>query len=59
MAKDARSCIPKTPKKKMPDEDEDDESPLCPSGYRYNATNQVCDGMYNLKKCSILIQVRE
>lgn len=49
LANDGRSCIPKSPKdnNKKPDTDEDNElSPLCPSGYRYNATNQVCDGTY-------------
>ncbi|XP_024879851.1 fibrillin-3-like [Temnothorax curvispinosus] len=45
LAKDARSCIARSSRtKKMPDKDKDNESlPLCPSGYRYNATNQVCD----------------
>ncbi|XP_018398956.1 PREDICTED: fibrillin-1-like [Cyphomyrmex costatus] len=43
LANDARSCILRSPRKKMPDKDEDNESPLCPLGYRYNATNQVCD----------------
>ncbi|KAL6430493.1 hypothetical protein ACFW04_007830 [Cataglyphis niger] len=47
LANDGRSCIPKSPKdNKKADVDEDNElSPLCPSGYRYNATNQVCDDL--------------
>ncbi|XP_011333166.1 fibrillin-1-like isoform X3 [Ooceraea biroi] len=44
LADDGRSCIPKSSKNKKPHvNDDDDLSPLCPSGYRYNATNQVCD----------------
>lgn len=49
LADDGRSCIPKSPKDNKKDTDEDNElSPLCPSGYRYNATNQVCDGTYTI-----------
>ncbi|XP_076668059.1 uncharacterized protein LOC143368830 isoform X1 [Andrena cerasifolii] len=44
LADDKRSCIPKSSEKKttVPKE-ESDLSALCPVGYRYNATNQVCD----------------
>ncbi|KAL6257929.1 hypothetical protein P5V15_011528 [Pogonomyrmex californicus] len=45
LADDARSCILRSSKGKKNDDDDDDDesSPLCPSGYRYNATRQVCD----------------
>ncbi|XP_011707681.1 PREDICTED: fibrillin-1-like isoform X2 [Wasmannia auropunctata] len=45
LASDGRSCIARSPRnKKKPDKAEDNElSPLCPLGYRYNATIQVCD----------------
>ncbi|XP_017758004.1 PREDICTED: fibrillin-3-like [Eufriesea mexicana] len=44
LANDKRSCMPKSPESRsnIPDEEEDFSS-LCPQGYRYNATNQVCD----------------
>ncbi|EFN68423.1 Fibrillin-2 [Camponotus floridanus] len=47
LADDGRSCIPKSKsndnKKSNVDEEDNELSPLCPSGYRYNSTNQVCD----------------
>ncbi|XP_012529954.2 fibrillin-1 isoform X2 [Monomorium pharaonis] len=44
LAEDARSCIPRSRTKKMPDKNADNELlPSCPTGYRYNVTNQVCD----------------
>ncbi|XP_076236207.1 uncharacterized protein LOC143180395 [Calliopsis andreniformis] len=44
LADDGRSCIPKSPEKKATAPNaESDLSPLCPAGYRYNVTNQVCD----------------
>lgn len=52
LAGDGRSCIPKSKSKdnKKPNVDEEDNelSPLCPSGYRYNSTNQVCDGTFTI-----------
>lgn len=45
LANDKRSCIPKSSENKTTVPNESDEfSALCPAGYRYNATNQVCDG---------------
>lgn len=47
LADDGRSCIQKTTKnKKSTEAAENVSSPLCPSGYRYNAVKQVCDGTY-------------
>ena len=44
LADDKRSCIPKSSEKKTTVTDEEsDFSALCPVGYRYNVTNQVCD----------------
>ncbi|XP_034188272.2 uncharacterized protein LOC117607997 isoform X1 [Osmia lignaria lignaria] len=44
LANDKRSCIPKSSENKTTVPNEGDEfSALCPAGYRYNATNQVCD----------------
>ncbi|XP_076376095.1 uncharacterized protein LOC143259120 [Megalopta genalis] len=45
LANDNHSCIPKSAQQNntaAPDETTD-LSPICPPGYRYNATNQVCD----------------
>ncbi|KAL0113527.1 hypothetical protein PUN28_012588 [Cardiocondyla obscurior] len=44
LAKDKRSCILRLPRNKKPDKNKDDE-PLCPLGYRYNATTQKCDDL--------------
>ncbi|XP_012149839.2 uncharacterized protein LOC100874867 [Megachile rotundata] len=44
LANDKRSCIPKSSENKTTVPTEEDEfAALCPAGYRYNATNQVCD----------------
>ncbi|CAK9820357.1 FBN2 [Anthophora quadrimaculata] len=44
LAKDKHSCIPKSLEKKSTIPEETSElSSICPSGYRYNATRQVCD----------------
>lgn len=41
---DGRTCAPKSSRtKSSPEPEQDDLSPLCPNGYRYNAVNQVCD----------------
>ncbi|XP_054011032.1 fibrillin-1-like [Hylaeus anthracinus] len=44
LANDGRSCIPRSSDRESirPDEGSD-LSPVCPNGYRYNATRQVCD----------------
>lgn len=46
LADDKHSCLPKPSEAKTTTipEDNNDFSLLCPAGYRYNATNQVCDG---------------
>lgn len=50
LADDKRSCIPKSSEKKATATNEESElSALCPVGYRYNATNQVCDGEYEMQ----------
>ncbi|XP_043527700.1 fibrillin-2-like [Frieseomelitta varia] len=44
LAKDKHSCLPKKFENKSTTSEDDNEFlPLCPTGYRYNATNQVCD----------------
>ncbi|XP_032679008.1 fibrillin-1-like isoform X2 [Odontomachus brunneus] len=46
LADDGRSCMPKTTKNKKSTDAADKDtapSPLCPLGYRYNETKQVCD----------------
>ncbi|XP_033310494.1 fibrillin-1-like isoform X1 [Bombus bifarius] len=44
LAKDKRSCLPKPSENKSTIPEDDNEfSSLCPAGYRYNATSQVCD----------------
>ncbi|XP_020288632.1 fibrillin-3-like isoform X2 [Pseudomyrmex gracilis] len=50
LAKDARSCILKSSKKGRPTTSDDEDSPLCPSGYRYNSANQVCD---DVNECEV------
>ena len=48
LAKDKHSCLPETfENKNTTSEDDNEFLPLCPTGYRYNATNQVCDGEYD------------
>lgn len=51
LANDKRSCTPKSSENQSIIPDEEDFSSLCPQGYRYNATNQVCDG-----KCEKLVR---
>ncbi|XP_076276277.1 uncharacterized protein LOC143207096 [Lasioglossum baleicum] len=45
LANDNHSCIPKSAQQKntAATDQTTDYSPMCPTGYRYNATNQVCD----------------
>lgn len=43
LAKDKHSCLPKSFENKSTISEDDEFLPLCPIGYRYNATNQVCD----------------
>ncbi|XP_012277054.1 fibrillin-1 [Orussus abietinus] len=43
LADDGRSCTPATTEATTPSEDENELSPRCPPGYRYNDTTQLCD----------------